>query len=72
MNSNELNVELLTIKYFQAGHTFMSADSFHHQVELSLKRNPKVFDFNDFKTAVQQSNSSKVDVIDMKIENFFE
>ncbi|KAG5900557.1 hypothetical protein JTB14_022864 [Gonioctena quinquepunctata] len=72
VNSNELNVELLTIKYFQAGHTFMSADSFHHQVELSLKRNPKVFDFNDFKNAVQQSNSSKVDVIDMKIENFFE
>ena len=25
-------LESITLKYFEVGHTFMSADSFHHQV----------------------------------------
>nr|CAI5832696.1 unnamed protein product [Callosobruchus analis] len=56
----------------KSGHTFMSADAFHHQVELSLKKARKVLDFDDFKSAVQQSNSSKVNVKEMKIEDFFQ
>nr|CAH7757170.1 unnamed protein product [Callosobruchus chinensis] len=50
----------------------MSADAFHHQVELSLKKSRKVLDFDDHKSAVQQSNSSKVNVKEMKIEDFFQ
>lgn len=60
----------LEVKYFQSGHTFMSADSFHHQVELSLKRQSKVFDFDDFKKIVQMANSSKVDVKEMTLQDF--
>ena len=30
------NMETITIKYFEPGHTFMSADSFHHQVEMAI------------------------------------
>nr|CAI5862461.1 unnamed protein product [Callosobruchus analis] len=41
VNSSEVALENLTIKFFESGHTFMAADSFHHQVELSLKRKRK-------------------------------
>nr|CAH7747677.1 unnamed protein product [Callosobruchus chinensis] len=63
---------LAVIWHEGSGHTFMSADAFHHQVELSLKESRKVLDFDDFKSAVQQSNSSKVNVKEMKIEDFFQ
>lgn len=35
INSNEINLKELNLKYFQSGHTFMSSDAFHHQVELA-------------------------------------
>nr|CAI5863105.1 unnamed protein product [Callosobruchus analis] len=59
VNCADVDLQVLDIKYFQSGHTFMSADAFHHQLELSLKKARKVLDFDDFKSAVQQSNSSK-------------
>ena len=72
VNCTEAELENLDLKYFQPGHTFMSSDSFHHQVELSLKKQGKVFDFNDFKCAVEKANSSRVNVKEMGIQNFFE
>nr|CAI5863108.1 unnamed protein product [Callosobruchus analis] len=72
VNCADVDLQVLDIKYFQSGHTFMSADAFHHQLELSLKKARKVLDFDDFKSAVQQSNSSKVNVKEMKIEDFFQ
>ncbi|CAG9773506.1 unnamed protein product [Ceutorhynchus assimilis] len=41
INSNEINLKELNLKYFQSGHTFMSSDAFHHQVELALKKRKK-------------------------------
>ena len=40
---NEANLINVTInetvmKYFEPGHTFMSADSFHHKVEQGMKK----------------------------------
>ncbi|KAH1019592.1 hypothetical protein HUJ04_009385, partial [Dendroctonus ponderosae] len=49
INSLEVNRSLLKLKYLKTDHTFMSADSFHHQVEKSLKQTGKVLDFEDFK-----------------------
>lgn len=37
VNSNLILANDITIKYFEAGHPFMSADSVHHGVELSMK-----------------------------------
>lgn len=71
VNSSDVGIEDLTIKFFEPGHTFMAADSFHHQVELSLKRNPKVYDYDDFCNNVQQANSGKVNVIKMQLSQFF-
>uniref|UniRef100_A0A6P7FI53 Uncharacterized protein LOC114330444 n=1 Tax=Diabrotica virgifera virgifera TaxID=50390 RepID=A0A6P7FI53_DIAVI len=71
VNSSVIADESVILKYFQPGHTFMAADSFHHQVEMSLKRMTKVYDFNDFIQAVSNANSSKVNVHSMKIGDFF-
>jgi hypothetical protein len=32
-----LNIEVITLKYFERGHSFMSADSFHHRVKRQCK-----------------------------------
>lgn len=37
VNSNLIVANDITIKYFEPGHTFMSADSVHHGVEMSMK-----------------------------------
>lgn len=71
VNSSEVAFEDITLKFFEPGHTFMAADHFHHQVELSLKRRKKVYDFEDFCDVVSQANSSRVNVINMQISQFF-
>lgn len=50
----------------------MSADSFHHQIELSMKQKGDVCDFSDFQEAVQAANSGKVEVCSMKVLDFFD
>lgn len=72
VNSDEVSLESLEIKYFEPGHTFMSADSFHHQVEQSLKRKGKVLDFADFVECVETSNSSRVQVVNMRVNDFYD
>ncbi|KAJ8883977.1 hypothetical protein PR048_015833 [Dryococelus australis] len=36
VNSDEVATEEIQLNYFEKGHNFMLADSFHHQAELSL------------------------------------
>lgn len=48
----------------------MSADSFHHKVELAMKHSAKVYDFDDFVSNVAVANKTGVDVLAMKINNF--
>lgn len=38
INSDVIATEQITLYYFEPGHTFMSCDQFHHQVELSMKK----------------------------------
>lgn len=71
VNSELTATEVITVKYFEPGHTFMSADHFHHQVEMSLKRKNKVYDFDDFVDAVRISNSGKNTVHVMSVSDFF-
>ena len=58
----------ITIKYFEPGHTFMSCDSFHHQVELKMKKQKRVEDFEDFKSVIGDRGVA----IEMKIEDIFQ
>ncbi|CAH2008744.1 unnamed protein product [Acanthoscelides obtectus] len=70
VNSTSISAETIHLNYFEPGHTFMSADSFHHQVEESLKRQVKTYDFADFEKAVQSSNKGNVQIKSMKLNDF--
>lgn len=70
VNSPGVAAETIHVNYFEPGHTFMSADSFHHQVEESLKRQKKTYDFADFANAVQSSNKGKVQIKSMQVNDF--
>ena len=48
----------------------MSADSFHHQVEASIKKEGKLYDFTDFENAVSKANSGKVNVRSLNYWDF--
>ena len=49
--------ESITIKYFEKGHTFMSADSFHHQTEKEMRSKKNVYDFDHFGKIIQSKGS---------------
>ena len=72
VNSSKTNVYDVTIKYFQPGHTFMSADSVHAGVEKEMQKAPSgsIYDFQDFVEIIKQSNSGKMDVLEVDNETF--
>ena len=70
---NEVNAKhggsaTIILKYFEPGHTFMSADSFHHQVEQGMRKLKKVEDFEDFVGIVNKCGQAVV----MKYDDFFQ
>jgi hypothetical protein len=70
INNAELSsISDVTLKYFEKGHTFMSADSVHHGVEKAMCH-ANVYDFPDFVSVVSKSNASCMDVIQMTCEDF--
>ena len=58
----------VTLKYFVKGHTFMSADHFHKDVESAMRHEEKVCDWEDFTSCVKKHGKA----VDMQIENFFD
>lgn len=71
INSDLIAAASITIKYFEPGHSFMSADHFRHQVESQLKRKKKVYDFDDFVDTVKMANAKKNEVKVMTITDFY-
>lgn len=69
INSKNINLKELILKYFEPGHTFMAADSFHAAVEGSMKRNPPIT-YPDFRDIVGNAGK-RVEVFDMLPEHFF-
>lgn len=69
VNSKEIAANSITMKFLEKGHTFMSADSFHHQVELSMKQYEKAT-VCDFVKCVQSANSQRVVCREMGISDF--
>lgn len=79
INSSDIATNVLEIYYFEPGHSFMSADSFHHQVEQSLNSycsssktgaGGKVYDFNDFERVIEQVKVKNVKVLSMELRDF--
>ena len=68
MINSKSNLEQLTLRYFEKGHTFMSADSFHHQIEENIRRKKKLYDFNDYVECVEKGGMA----IEMKSEDFLD
>ncbi|KAK6179795.1 hypothetical protein SNE40_012072 [Patella caerulea] len=66
-NSEDIDAETIQMKYLEAGHTFMLADSVHHQIECELKKYGDVRDWIEF---MQVCKNAKCDVIEMKHSNF--
>ena len=52
--------EAVTLNYFVAGHTFMSADNFHHEIEKEMKEMGRVGDFLDFVHCVKKAGEAVV------------
>ena len=44
VKKEEFNVERFTLKYFDRGHTFISADYAHAEIEEQLRRREQIFD----------------------------
>ncbi|XP_055627194.1 uncharacterized protein LOC129769139 [Toxorhynchites rutilus septentrionalis] len=71
LNAKETTVKQLTLKFFESGHTFMAADSFHAAVEKAMRNGEPVCTFPEFKRVVQKAKSNVV-VEDMSVNDFFE
>ena len=55
VNDSSNHVESITLKYFEAGHTFMSADSFYLQVEKEATTKGNLYYFEDLLQCVRNS-----------------
>lgn len=71
INSNLISTTEIELIYFEPGHTFMSADSFHHAVEKSMQEAKKVFTFDDFKRCVEKASKKPNDTVALQHSDFF-
>ena len=62
------SLETITMKYFEKGHTFMSADSFHTQVERAARMMKNVYNFDDFVACINKSGIA----VPMQASDFFD
>ena len=68
LSVSQIRVELKTIKYFEKGHKFMAADSFHHQVEEGIPKRRYLYDLNNFVQAINLCE----DAIEMSHKDFYD
>jgi len=72
INSDETLTNIIDLYFFEPGHIFMSADNFHHQVESSLKKQKKTYDFKDFADSIKSAKKTgNIIVKQMEINDFF-
>ena len=67
VNNDLFAFQTINIKYFETGHSFMSADVIHANVERQMKKQKNVYDFKDFVHCVSNSNCT---AFEMKFDNF--
>ena len=68
VNIKDASAQTITLKYFNPGHTFMSADSFHHKVEQCMRQEKRVEDFQHFADIFENCGKSLV----MRFSDFFQ
>ena len=67
VNRDATGPKTVTLRYLQKGHTFMSADSYHANVESAMRKIKNVFDFSDFVSSVERHGAK---VIKMTTSDF--
>lgn len=58
INSDIVDLNVLTLKFFESGHTFMAADSVHAGVEKQILKAKNVLDISHFADCVRQATSN--------------
>lgn len=75
VNSHSYSIKNIEFKYFESGHTFMAADSYHHMVEQAMKSFKKgnIVTFEDFVHCAKnaQNKTEATEVIPLKFTDFF-
>lgn len=66
VNKQDSQLNRVTLKFLEKGHTSMSADSVHQAVNKNRKRQHTITDFQDYKSAVQSASTA----IEMQIGDF--
>jgi hypothetical protein len=61
-------VQLIILKYFVKGHTFMSADSVHHRIEQAIRKKGSINDFNDF-VKITEGSSPTIEVLQLSVND---
>ena len=56
VNNPKYDVEQIELKYFEAGHSFMTSDSAHGRIEKQIRKMGKLFDFRDFVETTKVEN----------------
>ena len=60
VNQSSNNCQSVTTKFFEKGHTFMAADSFHKAVEDWMRERKFMYDFDDFQSVINSKGTSHV------------
>lgn len=71
LNAKTTKVKEVILKFFESGHTFMAADSFHAAVEKAMRHGNPTSTFPEFKQVVKKAKQNVV-VVDMAANDFFE
>ena len=66
VNRRDINADTITIKHFEPGYAFMSADSFHALIEKGIRRKNKLQDFSDLVDIVNERG----DAVEMSSDDF--
>ena len=51
-------LQYVTLKFFEAGHTFMSADSFHALAEKKFRKAGNLYDFCDYISCLRSAGNA--------------
>ena len=60
VNGPSIAADTVTFRYLEAGHTFMSADSYRAAVEKQFKNKVNILDFEDLTTCIENAKAKVV------------
>lgn len=69
VNSENNCLKSVIFKYFEPGHTFMSADSIHANIEKQFRLVENIEDFGDYMNCIEKS-SKQIRLIEMTFDDF--